>query len=95
MVVHDIGDGLRVGGGAGPAAPDCVVHLGQFIGDAVSDVGAGGGAGVGAEDDALGEGDGHAGGDRGFRDGCRGEGDMGEYIEVPRLERRVEISKAV
>ena len=28
MVVDDVGDGLRVGGRAGPAAPDCVVHLG-------------------------------------------------------------------
>lgn len=48
MVVHDISDGLRVGGGAGPAAPDRVVHLCQFVGDAVGDVGACGGAGVGA-----------------------------------------------
>lgn len=48
VVVDDVGDGLRVGGRAGPAAPDRVVHLGQFVGDAVGDVGAGRGAGVGA-----------------------------------------------
>ncbi len=61
MVVDDVGDGLRVRGGAGPAAPDCVVHLGQLVRDAVGDVGACSGAGVGAEDDAGGECDGHAG----------------------------------
>ena len=48
MVIHYISDGLRVSRGAGPAAPDCVVDLGQFVGDAVGDVGACGGAGVGA-----------------------------------------------
>lgn len=91
MVVHDVGDGLRVGGRAGPAAPDRVVHLGQFVGDAVGDVGAGGGAGVGAEDDAFGEGDGHAGGDLGINGGWiggrRGRKEVRSYIEVPRLER--------
>lgn len=65
MVVDNVGDGLRVGSRAGPAAPDCVVHLGQFVRDAVSDVGARRGAGVGAEDDTLGECDGHAGGEVG------------------------------
>ena len=80
MVVHDVGDGLRVGGGAGPAAPDCVVHLGQFVGDAVGDVGAGGGAGVGAEDDALGEGDGHADGGRGLEMVVEGRGTWGSTL---------------
>ena len=60
VVLHDVGDGLGVGGGARAAAPDGVVDLGEFVGDAVGDVGAGGGAGVGAEDDAVGEVDGHA-----------------------------------
>lgn len=66
MVVDDVRDGLRVGGRARPAAPDRVVHLSQFVGDAVGDVGSGRGAGVGAQDDALGECDGHAGGDGGL-----------------------------
>ena len=48
MVVDDISDGLRIGGGARPAAPDGVVDAGQFVGDAISDVRAGGGTGVGA-----------------------------------------------
>ena len=60
MVLHDVGDGLSVGGGARAAAPDCVVDLGQFVRDAVGDVGAGGGARVGAKDDTVGEVDGHA-----------------------------------
>ncbi len=60
MVLHDVCDGLGVGGGARPTAPDGVVDLGEFVCDAVGDVGACGGAGVGAEDDAVGEVDGHA-----------------------------------
>ena len=40
MIIHNVGDGLRVGRGTGPAAPDCVVDLGQLVGDAVGDVGA-------------------------------------------------------
>jgi len=62
VVLHDIGHGLRIGRRARPAAPDSVVHLGQLVGHAVGDVGAGGGAGVGAEDDASGEGYCHAAG---------------------------------
>jgi len=58
--VHDVGHGLRVGGRPGPAAPDGVVHLGQFVRDAVCDVAACCRAAVGAQDDAVGEGDGHA-----------------------------------
>lgn len=91
MTVHDVSDGLCVGGRARSAAPDCVVHLGQFVGDAVCDVGAGSCAGVGAEDDTFGECDGHAGGRteiRGARKEGGREGDMWSYIEVPRLERR-------
>lgn len=44
MVAHDVGDGLRVGGGARAATPDGVRDAGQFVGDTVGDVGAGGGA---------------------------------------------------
>ncbi len=84
MVVDDVGDGLSVGSGAGPAAPDCVVHLGQLVRDAVGDVGACGGAGVGAENYAGREGDGHAGWGLEGEEVGRG---VGGYIEVPRLER--------
>ena len=62
MVLHNVGDGLGVGGGTGAAAPDGIVDLGEFVCDTVGYVGAGGSAGVGAEDDAVGEIDGHAGG---------------------------------
>ena len=48
MIVDNVSDRLRVGGRAGPAAPDCVVHLGQLVRDTVGDVGAGRGTGVGA-----------------------------------------------
>ena len=48
MVVNDVGNGLRIRGGARPAAPDGVVDPGQFVSDAVGNVGAGGGTGVGA-----------------------------------------------
>mmetsp|Transcript_5635 Transcript_5635/g.10191 ORF Transcript_5635/g.10191 Transcript_5635/m.10191 type:complete len:209 (-) Transcript_5635:48-674(-) len=43
---------LGVGGGARAAAPNVIVQLGDFVGSAVSDIGAGGYAGVGAKDDA-------------------------------------------
>lgn len=59
IVLDDVCDGLRVGGRAGAAAPDCVVDLCELVGDAVGDVGACCGAGVGAEDDALVESYGH------------------------------------
>ena len=68
MVVHDVSNGLRVGSRAGPAAPDRIVHLGQFVGDAVGDVRASRSAGVGAENDTFGECDGHAGGEMGLED---------------------------
>ena len=48
MVVDDISDGLRIGSGARPAAPDGVVDAGQFVRDAIRDVRASGGTGVGA-----------------------------------------------
>ena len=48
LVRDNVGDGLRVGGGAGAAAPDCVVDLGQLVGYAVGDICAGCGSAVGA-----------------------------------------------
>ena len=65
VVLDVVGDGLRVGGTSGAAAPDPIVELGDLIGRAVGHVRAGGDAGVGPEDDAAGEGDGHDGGSRG------------------------------
>lgn len=41
MIMHDIRHGLGVGRGAGAAAPDGVVHLGQFIRHPVGNVAAG------------------------------------------------------
>jgi hypothetical protein len=35
VLVHDIGDGLGVGGRAGAAAVDAVVDVGELVGDAV------------------------------------------------------------
>lgn len=60
MVMYDIRNGLGVRCGAGSAAPYRVVHLCEFIGDTVGDVGTGGGAGVGAEYDSVGKVDSHA-----------------------------------
>ncbi len=60
MIVYNIRNGLGVGGGAGPAAPDSVVDLCEFVGNAVGDVGAGGGTRVGSEYDTVGEVYGHA-----------------------------------
>ena len=65
VVLDVVGDGLRVGGTSGAAAPDPIVELGDLIGRAVGHVRAGGDAGVGPEDDAAGEGDGHDGGSGG------------------------------
>lgn len=48
LVLYDVGNGLCVGGGTGAAAPDCVVHPGQFVSYAVRDVCASCCAGVGA-----------------------------------------------
>lgn len=48
LVLHHVGDGLCIGGGAGAAAPDGVVYLGQLVGYAVGDVGACGCTGVGS-----------------------------------------------
>eukprot|EP00956_Cyclotella_meneghiniana_P006078 scaffold7921_cov68-Cyclotella_meneghiniana.AAC.7 len=56
---------LGVGRTARSAAPNVIVQLGDLVGGAVGDVGAGADARVGAEDDAVGEGDGHDGGARG------------------------------
>jgi hypothetical protein len=36
VLVHDISDGLGVGGGAGAAAVDAVVDVGELVGDSVS-----------------------------------------------------------
>lgn len=82
--MHYIGNGLRVGRRPRPAAPYCVVHLGQFVGYSICDIGACCGARVGAEDHALGECYGHA------EDSRLGVVDTfwerrGTYIEVPRL----------
>ena len=41
IVVHNVGDGLRIGGRAGAAAEDAVVDVGELVGDAVRDVRAG------------------------------------------------------
>lgn len=60
MVMHYISNGLRVGRRPRPAAPYCVVYLGEFVGYSVCDVGACCGAGVGAEDYALRKRYGHA-----------------------------------
>lgn len=48
LVLHNVGDGLCVGGGAGPAAPDGVVDAGQLVCHSIGDVCAGRGSGVGA-----------------------------------------------
>ena len=86
MVVYDVGDGLGVSRAAGPAAPDCVMHLCQFIGYAVGDVGTCCGSGVGTEDYTVGEGDCHSGWLLGRGSGGRSlEGRQRAYIEVPRL----------
>lgn len=61
--MHDVGDGLGVSGGAGAAAPDGVVDLGQLVRDPVRDVSARGSARIGAEDHALVEVDGHSWGE--------------------------------
>lgn len=58
----DLGEGLSISGGARSAAVDVVEELGELVGDAVDDVGAGGGAGVSGEDDTAIVGDGDNGG---------------------------------
>ena len=88
--MYYIGNGLCVGRRPRPTAPDCVVHLGQFVGYSVCDEGTCCGAGVGAEDDALGERYGHAD-DRGLGVVDTFWERRGAYIEVPRL-RRVNVS---
>lgn len=49
---NNLGEGLRVRGGAGAAAVDVVEELGELVGHAVDDVRAGGGARVSGKDDA-------------------------------------------
>lgn len=60
VVMHDVGDGLGVSGGAGSAAPDGVVDLRQLVRDPVRDVGTRRCARVGAQNHALVEVDGHS-----------------------------------
>ena len=47
LVLYDVGDGLGVGGGAGPAAPNGVVDSGQLVSDPVGDVCTGRGSRIG------------------------------------------------
>ena len=47
LVLYDVGDGLRVGSGAGPAAPNGVVDSGQLVSDPVGDVCTGRGSRIG------------------------------------------------
>lgn len=60
MVGDDVCHGLGVGGRAGTAAPNGVVHLCQFVGDSIGNVGTGGGSAVRAENYAILEVDCHA-----------------------------------
>lgn len=48
LVLHNIRYSLCVGSGAGSAAPDRVVHLGQLVCNSVRDVGSGSRSRVGA-----------------------------------------------
>lgn len=53
VVVDDIGDGLCVGCGAGPAAPYRVVDLCELVSHSVGDIGSGRCAAVCSEDNAV------------------------------------------
>lgn len=61
VVLDNVGNCLGVCGRTGSAAPDCVVNLGELVGNTVGDVGAGCGSAVCAEDNTILEVDGHAG----------------------------------
>ena len=60
MVGDDVGHSLGVRGGTRSAAPDGVVHLCQFVGDSVGNVGTGGCSTVRTQDDSVFEVDSHA-----------------------------------
>ena len=60
MVLHNVGDGLGICGGAGSAAPDGVVNLGELVCYSIRDVCAGGCSAVCSEDDTVFKVDGHA-----------------------------------
>jgi hypothetical protein len=61
VVLDNVCNCLGVCGGTGSTAPDGVVNLGEFVGNAVGNVSASGGSTVCAEDNTILEVDGHAG----------------------------------
>ena len=60
MVGDNVGHSLGVCGGTRSAAPDGVVHLCQFVGDSVGNVGTGGCSTICTQNDSVFEVDGHA-----------------------------------
>lgn len=73
MVMDNVGHSLCVGSGARPAAPDGVVDLCEFVGDAIRNVGPRGRPAVGGEYDTILEVDGHAGSCQQMRGGRGGQ----------------------
>lgn len=92
LVLHNVSDGLGVGGGPGSAAPDCVVYSGELVGYTVGNVCASRCAGIGSEDNAVFECDRHTVIVRMLGGVLAREWSFGQfktgglaYIEVPKL----------
>ena len=90
MVGDNISYRLCVGSGSRTAAPDGIVHLCQFVGDSVRNIGSCGGTAIGTENNSVFEVDGHTVGGSVRLDGGMHSWSWSSFrthIEVPRLDK--------